>query len=248
MKKECIVVIPIYKSELNGIERKSLERCREELCGYPFTFIAPGDIKEQFYLENYPEIPIRKYENWQHDRLDDYNALMLNPEFYQGFSLYEFMFLFQTDGWFLGSKEQFQTFLQMDVDYIGAPWGDEGFRFCKRIIPGAGKIKLLYLLEQSVTCYVGNGGVSLRRISQMIALLQEKRKALLTWEKAEDLFISYHAQKSKCHFRVASKEVAEGFALEMNMREKISTGKIPMAVHKWETFYPELLDDLAKQQ
>ncbi len=241
----CIVLIPIYQKQLPDLEKQALDCCLEKLPNIPKMFIAPYDIEETYYGINYPELQIRKYTQWHHDRIDDYNQLMLNDEFYAGFTDYEFVFIFQTDGWFLGREEDLNHFCQLSIDYIGAPWGDNGFRFCKRIIPGAGKCKLLYLLEQSVTCYVGNGGVSLRRNSQMINLLREKKKELAKNEKAEDLFISYYAQKSKCNFRVASKELAETFALEMNMKEKIRAGMIPMAIHKWKKYYPEFREELS---
>ncbi len=243
----CLVLIPIYKDELNEVEQQTISNIREKLKDFPFHFIAPGNIKEDYYRCTYPDIRIRTYDKWRRESIDDYNALMLDVSFYQGFADYDFVFIFQTDGWFLGTQEDFRHFLSMDIDYIGAPWGEEGFRFCKRIIPGAGKYRLLYLLEQGVTCYVGNGGVSLRRVSQMIHLLQESSRKIKKWDKAEDLFISYYAQKSKCNFKIPSKTVAEQFALEMNMKDKIEAGNVPMAVHKWELFYPSLLTDYVKR-
>ncbi len=240
----CIVVIPIYQRKLPAQEELALDNCLEKLPKIPKLFIAPYDLEEEYYQSKYPAIQIRKYPVWRHDRLDDYNQLMMSEDFYLGLKDYEFVFVFQTDGWFLGSEEDLAHFCSLPIDYIGAPWGENGFRFCKRIIPGAGKCKLLYLLEQSVTCYVGNGGVSLRRNSQMIRLLREKKKELAKWDKAEDLFIGYYGQKSKCKFRLATKELAESFSLEMDMKKKLQNGASPMAVHKWAQYYPELPESI----
>lgn len=39
-------------------------------------------------------------------------------------------------------------------------------------------------------------------------------------------------------------ETAKEFSLETDMKEEILEGNLPMAVHKWERYFPELLSVL----
>lgn len=248
MMKKCCILIPIYQPSLSEKEEHILNGCYQKLQDYPFLFMVPGDLDTAFYQEKYPNMEIIRFSTWHSESLSDYNRLLLQIDFYETFIQYEYLFIFQLDGLFLGTKEQFETFLRADVDYIGAPWGEEGYRFCRWIIPGAGHSRLLYALEGSVTCYVGNGGVSLRKTAQMMHLLKEKKRQVIKWKKAEDIFFSYHGQKSKCHFKIASKELAYQFAMESDMQQKIEQGQVPMAVHKWEKYYPALFDRYKGEQ
>jgi hypothetical protein len=85
-----------------------------------------------------------------------YNRLMLSREFYARFAAYEYVLIHQLDAIVFGSVE---PFLGMGVDYLGAPWIEHDAN-------GAP-----YLTR------VGNGGLSLRRVSAFRQLLGSKVRA-----------------------------------------------------------------------
>ena len=240
MDGRILTLIPIYMEELSGNEKRSLDEVCEKLKNVPLEFMAPGNLNCEWYRNTYPNIPIKSFDCWDKQSLQDYNDLLMTPEFYRTFEEYEYIFIFQTDARFLGTENQLIAFADKGFDYIGAPWGQNGMRFLKRVIPGAGHSKLLRKLEGEVIARVGNGGVSLRRVSAMIRFLESHKKELSEWEKAEDLFIGYYGAKHPKSIALADVETAYSFAMEMDMEEYIKAGRIPMAVHKWEKFFPTL--------
>ncbi len=242
--KECIVLIPVYREMLCENEELSLKNNMEKLRQFPICFIAPENVKTSYYEENWRDIALIKFHNWSADSLEDYNRLLMKPEFYEKFSEYNYMFILQLDGWLIKGEKELTEFLREGYDYIGAPWPAGGYRYCKRIIPGAGHSKVINYLQGETICKVGNGGVSLRKTESMISFFRIYGKEADKWEKAEDIFISFYGHKRKYRLRIPSEEIAERFSLEADMKEKIQAGNIPMAVHKWEKYYPELLDDL----
>lgn len=241
---DCVIIVPIYKTKLNETEYLCLNNYRKKLIGFPFNFIAPIDIDDNYYTERWNEFPIQKFATWRADSLDDYNRLLMTSDFYRTFSEYDYMLILQLDGWLIKGEEELKQFLRMDYDYIGAPWTDGGYRYYKRIIHGADHIKILRYFTGETICRVGNGGVSLRRIKSMESFFRVYEKEKAEWEKAEDIFISFYGQKIKFRLKIPPVKIAKQFSLEKNMKEEILKGNLPMAVHKWEIYFPELLSVL----
>ena len=116
---DCVVIVPIYKKTLNEIEYLCLSNYRKKLSGLPFGFIAPMDIEEDYYTKKWDGLPVKKFATWCADSLDDYNRLLMTPEFYSGFLNYDYMLILQLDGWLIKGKEELKRFLQMGYDYMG---------------------------------------------------------------------------------------------------------------------------------
>lgn len=244
VENKCVVIIPIYKNSLTEIEYLCLKNYRRKLFDFQFIFIAPVELNVSYYVKNWKGISIKRFVAWRADSLDDYNRLLMSPEFYDHFWDYEYMLILQLDGWLIKGSEELKHFLQMGYDYIGAPWPEGGLRYYRRIIRGANHIKLLRYFTGETICRVGNGGVSLRRIKSMEAFFRKYEEEKKEWERAEDIFISFYGQKRKFKLKIPSVEIAKQFSLEKNMKEEILKGNLPMAVHKWEIYYPELLSVL----
>lgn len=240
MKQKCCVAIPVYKEKLNPVEEGVLRDAFEKLSDFPFQFIAPGNLDLKYYQETFRECGSLSFNEWQSDSISDYNRLMMQHTFYRAFEEYESILIFQLDGLLLKGNTELHSFLDMGYDYIGAPWPGEGYRYCKRVVPGSGHIPLLRKLQGETLCRVGNGGVSLRKVSSMIRFFEVWEPEAEVWGKAEDIFISFYGQKRKCELNIAPVKVARYFSLETNMKEEIENGNIPFAVHKWEQYYPEL--------
>lgn len=243
-ENECIIVIPIYKHELTEIEYICLENYKKKLSCFRFVFIAPYDIDESYYAKRWKGVSIIKFDIWSAKNLSDYNRLLMTPEFYGQFIEYDYMLILQLDGWLIKGSEDLKQFLQMGYDYIGAPWPEGGLRYYKRMIRGANHIKLLRCFTGETICKVGNGGVSLRRIKSMEIFFEIFEKEKTEWEKAEDIFISFYGQKRKFRLKIPSVEIAKQFSLEKDMKKEIMEGRLPMAVHKWERYFPDLLSVL----
>lgn len=243
-ENECIIIIPIYKNKLSETECLCLNNYRKKLEGFPFCFIAPIDIEDSFYLNNWEEIPIMRFKTWNANSLDNYNSLLMTPGFYDCFLDHKYMLILQLDGWLIKGREELNYFLGMEYDYIGAPWSGGGYRYYKRNIRGANYIKFLRYFTGETICEVGNGGVSLRNVKSMKTFFGIYEKEKTEWEKAEDIFISFYGQKRKFRLKFPSVEMATRFSLEKDMKREIAGGNLPMAVHKWEVYFPELLSVL----
>lgn len=243
-QEKCVVIIPIYKNKLNELEYTCLKNYQKKLFDSAFYFIAPIDLDDSYYNEKWREIPLIKFNIWHADSLNDYNNLLMTPDFYSRFFEYEYMLILQLDGWMIKGREELEQFLGMNYDYIGAPWPDGGYRYYKRTIRGANYIKFLRFFTGETICRVGNGGVSLRRVKSMEAFFRIYTREKEEWGMAEDIFISFYASKRKYKLRIPSAEIARQFSLEKDMKKEILEGNVPMAVHKWEKYFPELLSFL----
>jgi len=243
MNEEVCVVIPIYKEILDMQEETVLNECRDKLEGLDFFFMAPSDLNISYY-KKVEHCEILSFSDWRKDDILDYNHLLMTSDFYKKFSAYEYMFIFQLDGMLLKGLDELIHFIRMGYDYMGAPWPGEGYRYCKRLIPGSGHISSLRRFQGETICKVGNGGVSIRKVDSMIHFFDTWKFEAMTWDKAEDIFISFYGQKRKYRLNIAPVGIAKQFSLEIDMKEKIGNGQIPFAVHKWEKYYPELLEEI----
>jgi hypothetical protein len=68
--------------------------------------------------------------------------MLETPDFYKCFSTYNYLMIYQLDGWIFTNFLDY--YINLNVDYIGSPW----------------KAYILNLDEDTV----GNGGVSLRKV------------------------------------------------------------------------------------
>ena len=151
MKKFCIVV-PIYHEDIYDYEEISLKRLHDVIYdkGYDVFFIYPNGLNIDKYLELYNTANLISMDNDFFTDIHAYSQLMLNYNFYNMFSIYQYMLIYQTDSYLF--KDEIEEWCNKGYDYIGAP-----------IISG------LKIWEQDNvndwTPKVGNGGLSLRRIA-----------------------------------------------------------------------------------
>lgn len=232
-KKLCIIV-PIYKKEPSREELFSLERLDALTKGEKIFIIAPENLDLSAY-KSY-EWEVKRFSDKYFKNVDSYTRLCLSKWFYECFMEYQYMLIHQTDALLLKPVAAIYDFLEMSYDYYGAPWpeGSVSYQYSFR---GLSLVKRFFKAKK---CYVGNGGFSLRNIQHTVALLREKEKYTRIWNGGEDKFFAYHGQDNKCDFKIAPIEVAERFALEQNAKEKILDGIVPVGVHAWKKYYPNL--------
>jgi len=156
-----VVVIPVYKTDLDQFELISLKACcivlgakhdiclvtHASLCLAAYTKIAEEcgiQLKMEFFEPAY-------FKN-----IHGYNKLLLSSGFYTHFSEYDYMLVCQLDSYVF--RDELDDWCSKGYDYIGAPLFPHSP--CKD--------------ENLIGVMVGNGGFSLRRIDAFIRILNRK--------------------------------------------------------------------------
>lgn len=157
------VVIPIYKESLSKDELASLLQCFSVLKDWTFCFIAPKSLHQDYYKslaqQNGVKSSFELFEDKDFTSVNSYSKLLLDVNFYKRFTDYDFIFLYQLDGWVF--RDELNYWCEQDYDYIGAPWF-KGYDKADEDSP---------FISPS-----GNGGVSLRKIQTFIETLSKKNE------------------------------------------------------------------------
>ena len=82
------VVIPTYKEELDEFEKISLAQVRKVLGNYPIVFVVPEG--KNFSYFNHEDI-IVKFPPQFFQSLENYNYLMMSPQFYEAFLSFDYI-------------------------------------------------------------------------------------------------------------------------------------------------------------
>lgn len=230
---DVVIVIPIYKVNIEWYEQLSLERAINILGKYAIVVCCPesldlGSIKEKYDINR-----VERFNDNYFTGIEAYNHLMLSCEFYERFLAYKYMLIYQLDAFIF--IDVLQIFCNLGYDYIGAPW-TQPIGICEY----KGSIHRLR---------VGNGGLSLRKINSCIDILKRYNNIVLEWNKNEDLFFSccgyYHSEE----FRIAPFDVAKKFSFEASVRRlyKKNNGMLPFGCHAWMKFGGDIYPLLFKK-
>lgn len=163
-KKLCAIVIPVYKDRLDRYEELSFRQCLKILYKYRIILVTHQNLNLSVY-ENLAEeynIQIEKvfFSNPYFKGISGYNCLLKSKHFYSAFTDYDYILIYQLDAFVF--RDELEYWCNQGYDYIGAPWitSDEE----KPIDTGLWK--------------VGNGGLSLRKISYCMKVLNWKGPVL----------------------------------------------------------------------
>ena len=231
--KDIVVLVPVYKEDLDPLERFSLDYSLAALAGRDVRFIAPQRLDRSYYAEHYAGIPFQLFDSPYLESIPEYNRLLLSKEFYQRFSDHEFMLILQTDAIVL--RDELDFWCGQPFDYVGASWPD-GYELFVHV----GLFEGDY--GKRVKVGVGNGGLSLRRVRQCIALLEEFEVAVNVFDRSgssEDLFFSVMGSLSG-NFVVPNEITASRFSLELTPSYyfHVNGGCPPMGGHAWWKYEP----------
>jgi hypothetical protein len=253
-----IIVISIYKETISELEKISLTQCLKLFKNKEIAFLCPYSIK----LDNYLQLTDRKinafhFEDEYFKNITSYNKLLLSSFFYERFSEYQYMLIYQLDAFVF--KDDLDYWCAKKYDYIGAPWFEN---FSRKN-------------DTNRLWAVGNGGLSLRNIHSFINVFHSNKKPLSPidiWNlysnhslmskivripkmlylffssknninnvyeifgENEDRFWSFFAQKINKDFKVAPIHEALQFAFECNPRKmyELNHFQLPFGVHAWE--------------
>ena len=158
------IVIPAYKEQLDCTEIISLKRLHKVIyedvkpnsiddfrnwIEIPVFFITYNGINIDCYKELYPSAEIKEFDKKWFESTESFSRLLFTYDFYNSFSKYEYMLMYQLDGYIF--KNDIESWCNKGYDYIGAPiisensgWKDEN--------------------DPVWSPKVGNGGISLRKI------------------------------------------------------------------------------------
>jgi hypothetical protein len=144
------------------------------------------------------------------------------------------MLILQTDAILL--KNELPIWIANGYDYIGAPW-PKGYSLT---------IQTTSLpIEGGILCttFIGNGGLSLRKIRSCIELLREFPDLAASWQTtghAEDLFFGFLSTISD-FFKTPNIKVAAKFShdIEPQFLSQLINNDIPFGVHAWTKYNRE---------
>ena len=211
--KKVVIVVPVHKPQVNEDERQSLLRLRSVLGKYDIRLVCPEgmDVQEYSFLLG---------ETWACERFDGqyfkdrmaYCRLVTSVDFYNRFSGYEYMLIYQTDCWVF--EDALENWCDKGYDYIGAPF------FVK------------WFSDRGI--FVGNGGFSLRKINKMVEYLKVNNNPNLPHFGTDDGFF---AANYGGILKIAPPEVAAEFSLEEAPREQYErTHKMPFGCHAYKKY------------
>lgn len=274
VNKVCIV-IPVYKAfkALSEKEIISLKQVFKILYKYNMIFIGKDEIVSQylsFSKSEFPDLKIKtvKFAPSSFGSVSTYNSLLISKKFYDQFSAYLYMLIYQLDAYVF--KDELEAWCNKKYDYIGAPWFEGWGNSVSHNIIGS-----------------GNGGFSLRNINSSIRIL----KRIKTIKKIKNATTKFDSQNrsyfimilktfnrffkigefSLLHeiflkninedvywvnvlgrifndFKVAPPEVALNFSFEVNpsLLFDLTKNSLPFGCHAWEKHEPEFWIDHIK--
>lgn len=225
-KNDVMVVIPVYRNPVD-YEMISLQQCLRMLGNYPMTLVAPASMDVSIYLSLHPFF-VERFDDSFFAGTFQYSQLLLSQAFYRRFSSYSYILIHQLDVFVF--SDRLIDFCRQGYDYIGAPvprWGWPELRN-----------------------RVGNGGISLRRVSSCLKVLSEMppEKFFASYHRqamSEDFYFAGCSEREKLDFRVPSLRQALDFAVDyecFHCYRKLSAW-LPFACHAWQK-KPEVWKDI----
>jgi len=188
-------------------------------------FIAPNALSLKFYQDNFPEAKYLFFDSNYFSSANAYSKLLISADFYQSFINYTHALILQPDSVVL--RDELDYWMASPFDYIGAPWA-KAWEF---VCPNLGS----YFDGKKFFVTVGNGGLSLRRISAVLSVLEELKWLIHKYhELVEDAFFSLAGHISS-NFMTPNEIRAAQFSIECEPRHYYAiTGRTPMGTHAWE--------------
>jgi hypothetical protein len=233
------VVIPVYMPVIDGLDLFSLHYSLNKLkAKRDIYFVCPESLETAFYSNLFPRAKFVTFDDCYFKPVENYNQLLLNPFFYEKFDACEFILLYQTDAIIL--RDELDYWCNQEYDYIGAPWP-----MANKFVVNTDRFKGQ---NRRVRCYVGNGGLSLRRVNKCVELFDEFPEAsgnLAKYGIHEDLFFSMYGLLSD-NFSIPDKITASKFSLEISASFffDLNGGHIPMGAHAWWKYDPDFFLNL----
>lgn len=234
MKKFCII-IPIYKEELDLIDKLSLERLHKVVKNkYDICLVKPESLNSNNYYKILKKKNVKEilFADRYFENTSSYSQLCLQYDFYDKFSDYEYMYIYQTDCYLI--EDKLEEWCNKGYDYIGAP---------------------IFVPTSGWPCYtsnswepqVGNGGFSLRKIELFKEITDPNGELRQTYKLTDEILSKViYEDKYFCtdlykyyDIKKPSWKEAMLFALDMNPEitnniiEESCNNMNNMGIHAW---------------
>ncbi len=245
--KSCIIIFPLYKVP-SKVELAFLENGIKLTKGFKQVIVAPEGLIVDKSFGLLEQLEVKRFAKHYFKGISGYNQLLLSKGFYAAFALFDYMLIHQSDVYLF--KDELKLWCEKGYDYIGAPW----FRPDKLNRSGLfnfwQKLKLSFKKNKIYGDRynkVGNGGLSLRKISTAIKVLEKADAALLreytTTPGAafnEDIFWSLEAPQI-VEFKIPDWQEAMQFAVEFrpSVAFEYLSQQLPFGCHAPEKHEPE---------
>ena len=179
-KYRTAVVVPAYR-HLSDDEKISMRQCVDVLGGHDIIVIHPERLDLTEDLQSWQSVVVKALRNEWFDGVKGYNSMLLSTEFYDLFSVYDYILIYQLDAYVF--RNELDEWVAKGYDYIGAPWiikrGLSYYLFGgwmqalhRKLHPiGEGE----NMVHAHLAFSVGNGGLSLRRVSKMREMAEQFR-------------------------------------------------------------------------
>lgn len=159
---QIAILIPLYRNEITPSEQISLHHLNHFLSVYPLIVIKPRGLEKTLQGCETINFPDHYFSS-----IDAYSNLLLSPLFYETFSAFEYILIYQLDC--LVFSRDLQKWCEWGYDYIGSPLFQKN-------------------TTQPKISRVGNGGLSLRRVKSFLDVLHSTRYIQETVQYWEEFF------------------------------------------------------------
>jgi len=161
------VVIPVYSPTLSQTEVISLIQCLRVLKNYNITLVTHRDVDiseyQDLFLQEKKPFKVYYFDSSYFDNVFTYSKLLLSRLFYARFAEYDYILIYQLDGFVF--RDELAYWCNKGYDYIGAPWFKHyGVNY-----------------EGNKLWKVGNGGVSLRKVSTFLNAFDQPFPRKSSW-------------------------------------------------------------------
>lgn len=236
---KCAVVIPIYKSEISDFEKRNFEISLRNLQRHDVYLLIPENLEIASFFQKFQSIKLAKFEDKEFSSISSYSRLMLSKRFFKYFNGYTHILINQLDAIVL--KPELNYWINQPYDYIGAPWpGGYELTIKTKKIPKLSGIKC--------KAYIGNGGLSLRRIDACLKLFEEHRDIHDEWVNlghAEDLFFGFAGYLSR-NFKLPNVFTAAHFSHETqaDYLYQLIGEQLPFGAHGFDKYPNKVIDEI----
>jgi hypothetical protein len=249
--KKVAVVIPVYKTQLTAYEIISLERCKGVLGNHPIIFVKPESLNIDALIADTGFSSI-SFDDHYFESVHGYNELMMAEAFYNAFTAYEYILIYQLDAFVF--SDELNYWCEQGYDYIGAPWLrikpyknaiDKVFTQAKNYLYMRYDAKYkdgMPKVGKQIEDRVGNGGLSLRRVNKFAACCVQNQSLInhyITLRHPwfnEDIFWSIALNRKKQVIKKPPLKLAVKFSVETNPQRAFSlnNNQLPFGCHGWD--------------
>ncbi len=237
------VIIPIYRTVLPDEEAQALINNTRQLSKWDITLLCPEGLDISSVERLVPTAAVvRVTDEWlgRKNGIQGYNRMMLSEEFYRLFEAWDYLLICHTDAWIF--RDELDKWCATGYDCVAAPW-------VKRAVYNLPLVKQYMCLRrtwakrtgtatrQILYDRIGNGGLSLRKVSSFIRICREKRATIERYIATphhlynEDVF--WATVPADFHYPTTDEALKFAFDTNPSYCYRLTGKQLPMGCHSW---------------